>query len=668
MKTVLLVTTDEGLRARLLRALGERSVFFASSGGDAVRTLRVTEIDLIVADATEATRDLASFVARARELSPTGVIVGITEDPAVAETVDFALTPPFSHRDLVNVLRHAGERHRLLNEVATLRSRAAPRTEPVEEPFSTVDVPASALEQALKELARALAAGFDLTRMLELFLDAVSEMVGPSRSAVLLAEPADEVFRIRAHRGLAPPIVESVRLPADSGLPQWLGRQARLLRLEEALRSPDLRTTGLARDLALVQAVVAIPLLARGELVGIVTLGERAVGGAYSRREAEILFMLGAQVGTAVRDIRLHNQLSQEKEFTEQILAHMSSGVITIDRDERVSSMNQRAEEILQLAADDLVGRDLRALPSPLGDLLFESLSHRRRTQRTEVHLALRNLPLEVSTYPITGDEAQALGAVLVFEDLSAQKALAAEKRQGEQLQLLTRVVASIADEIKNPLLSVNMLMELLEDHYDDPDFRRQFTTVVRRDVRRVVQVFERLTTLVNEGDLKFGAVDVCATVDEMLEEMGATAAGTEAAGASLYELADETMGKRVLLSRYHEPNPQLVKADGGQLKKAISYLAWYLVLRSPGDQAKLSISIARGTAEVQVLLGSRTASVSPVELQRLFDPLATVQESLFAVGPAVSQRIIEAQGGRLQVRQGRHELSFLLTLPEARE
>jgi hypothetical protein len=42
------------------------------------------------------------------------------------------------------------------------------------------------------------------------------------------------------------------------------------------------------------------------------------------------------------------------------------------------------------------------------------------------------------------------------------------------------------------------------------------------------------------------------------------------------------------------------------------------------------------------------------------------VQESLIDVGPAVSQRLVEALGGRLNVRPGRHELAFLISLPPA--
>ena len=103
---------------------------------------------------------------------------------------------------------------------------------------------------------------------------------------------------------------------------------------------------------------------------------------------------------------------------------------------------------------------------------------------------------------------AQPLGAVLVFEDLTAQKELAAQKREAEQFQLLTRVVARIADEIKNPLVSINTFIELIGERYDDPDFRRHFSSVVRRDVRRLVEVFEKLAGLVTEGELNFSIVD----------------------------------------------------------------------------------------------------------------------------------------------------------------
>ena len=140
------------------------------------------------------------------------------------------------------------------------------------------------------------------------------------------------------------------------------------------------------------------------------------------------------------------------------------------------------------------------------------------------MRLALRNIPLEVSTYPVMGDGTEPSGAVIVFEDLTAQRQLAQEKRSAEQLQLLTRVVARIADEIKNPLVSINAFMELIGERYEDPSFRQQFSSVVGRDVRRLVQIFDKLATLVNEGDYKRDVVDVRATAEECLVEIGGQA------------------------------------------------------------------------------------------------------------------------------------------------
>jgi PAS domain S-box-containing protein len=675
VRTALVVTADEGLRARLLRALADRSVFSAVSDDDALKTLRLTDVDLIVKDAAAPLKDLPAFLARARQLSPSAVVVcllpsqnGLPEDEDLLDGADFVLRRPFSARDVATVLRQAEDKQRLLAEVSALRSNRA-LNGPHAEEAGGPEVSPQALAQVVKEFAKALAAGFDLPRVLDLFLDAVSEMVRPSRCALLLADTAGHAYQVGAHRGLAPHLVEAASLSADGGLPLWLATQGRLILAEEAQGRPhDPALREIARELTVLQATLAIPLIAHGELVAILTLGQRVTGLPYSHRETEILFNLATHLAMAIRDIRLHHQLEYQKEYTERILAHMSNGVVTIDRAERVTLLNRRAEEILGLRAREVLGRDLRVLPSPLGDLLFEALTRGRAVHRAEIQLALGRLPLEVSTYPIMGDGPAPLGAVLVFEDLSAVKQLAAEKRQAEQFQLLTRVVARIADEIKNPLVSINTFMELLEERYEDADFRTHFSTVVGRDVRRLVQIFEKLVALVSEGQFNFEVVDLQALVEESLAGAGAVAGPVPGNGARLLTLHDEASGKRVTVSLYREGGPFHVKADPTQLRKAVAYLVWYLMRKTAGEEARLSISLGReaGTDVVRLIVASRSAEVEAEELGRIFDPMQAVQESLIDVGPCVSQRIIEGQGGKLEARRGRGETSFVATLPVA--
>ncbi|MBI4240741.1 MAG: GAF domain-containing protein [Candidatus Rokubacteria bacterium] len=676
MKTALVVTADANLRARLLRALGARSVFTEAGEEEALRTLRTTQVDLVIADIVPPVRRLTHFIAHTRQLSPVGVVVCLcpaeglrAEDEEALEAADFLLRKPFTSQELARVIRQADEKHGLVLELSALRTQRPATPQTVGETLNGAsEMAGPVLAPVVKEFARALSAGFDLPRALDLFLDAVSEALKPSRCALLLAEGDGAEFRIRAHRGLARSVANSVRLPADGGLALWLQAQARLIQVEEAqARAQDPQAREIARELAVLQAVVAVPLIAHGELIAILTLGQRITGLPYHHRETEILFNLATYLATAIHDIRLHHELRYQKVYIERILAHMSNGVITIDREHKVTILNRRAEEILGLPAAEVLDRDLRVLPSPLGDFLYETLTTGRTVQRVEIQLALRKLPLEVSTYPIAGDDPAPLGAVMVFEDLSAAKQLAAEKLRTEQLHLLSGVIGRVADEIKNPLVSINTFMELLGERYEDADFRHRFSTVVGRDVKRLGEIFEKLTALVREAEFNFEVVEMQAVVEDCLTAVGAKPGPDTVNGARILHLTDEASGKRVTVSVYREAGPLKVKADRAQLQKALAYVIWYLMGKSPGEEVKLSISLGRSsgvTESIQVLISSRTAVLKPDEFQQIFDPVKGLKESLIDVGPYVSQRIIEAQGGQLQARQARHEVSFLASLP----
>jgi PAS domain S-box-containing protein len=646
LNTVLVLTADDALRARMARSLGPFSIFEARADGDALRTLRLVDIDVILRESTGATGALATFVAAAREITPQAVVVALGASGDDEDSADFTVSEGFTARELEAVLRHALDRQRLVRELAAARITTpvvAPPRQINEEPWD-----GAAVARMLRGFTGVLAAGFDIPRALGMFLDSIGELVRPTRIALLRPDALGREFRIVVYRGLAPQLVQGIRLSSDEGLIRWLAVQGR------PASASDIVDPEILRELKLLQAVVAVPLLAHGELVAVLALGQPVFGTTYGRHEMQTLFDLAAHLATVLRDITLHHQLEREKEFSERILSHMSSGVVTIGRDQRVGTLNRRAEEILELSAAAIVGQDLRVLPSPLGDMLYDTLASGRPAARTELQLALRRLWLEVSTYAVRDEEGQPLGAVLVFEDLTAQKELAAQRREAEQFQLLTRVVARIADEIKNPLVSINTFIELIGERYDDPDFRRHFSSVVRRDVRRLVEVFEKLAGLVTEGELNFAIVDAREVVGQLVDAI---------------DLADEAAGKHLQLDVVPETAPQLVKVDAAQLRKALSYLIRYLTFNSPTEVAKVSVSVGQhedeeGGTDVRILVGSRTASVAPEKLQRLFDPVQMVQESLIDVGPAVSQRLVEALGGRLRMRQTRHELAFLVTLP----
>ena len=641
MTTILLVSIEQSLRARIDAALSDVSLFVATDDTSALRQLRSLDIDLVLRPLTTDLPPFAQFLVKAREASPTTVLIAVALSDEEADGADFLIRSNFEPRELKNAVRFALAKATLARELRLVRNIS---THPA--PESKMPAAPGDSTKLVREFTRMFTASFDLPRTLEMFLDGVNEFLRPARLALLLPDEEGRTYRVRVHRGLLPQIAESVRLPADRGLCQWLAVEGR------PARAGDLADVQVARELGLFQGTMAIPLLARGELVAVLVVGPPVVRSGYVTHEVETLFDLATHLAGAIDGISLHHRLQRVHEFNERILEHMSSGVITIGADERVGIMNRRAAEILDLEPQSVVSKDLRVLPSPLGDMLYETLTTGRARPREEIRLAMRGLWLDVSTYAVRGDDTA--GAVLVFEDLTAQKELAARKREAEQFDLLGRVVARIADEIRNPLVSINTFMELIGERLDDPDFRRQFGTVVGRDVRRLVQVFEKLSGLVTRGELNFTTVDVHSVIEE--------AVGTVR--------PDDGSRKTIDVKLSRDPEPLRVKVDPAQCRKALEYLIWYLAAHSP-DQAVVSISVTRredseGVDEVRVVVGSRTAAVPAPEAERLFDPVRVAQDTVIDMGPAVSQRIVEALGGKLELRQTRNDLAFIMKLPVA--
>src|SRR5262245_28544610 len=139
MNTILIVTTDEALRARLVSALSDHAVFAAPSDTEALKTLRLIEIDVVVRGGVGMPRDAQAFVTRVREIAPSALTIAIGSTAEEHETADFTLPATFNQAELDVVLRRVIDKLRLTREITALRSSLAPEARGViagaEEPW-----------------------------------------------------------------------------------------------------------------------------------------------------------------------------------------------------------------------------------------------------------------------------------------------------------------------------------------------------------------------------------------------------------------------------------------------------------------------------------------------------------------------------------------------------
>src|SRR5262245_14351743 len=396
MRTAALLTRDAKLAERFRRLL-DRALHLVQGASLPVAQDQgpALPIDLVLVDLASAPLSAAELAAiRARHADSMIVAVLPPAESAEPSALDVEPYELVLTADLPDAALRAGVEQalrfqRLGQEAATLRrerQRAAAAPAPL--PEREVAGPASGLGTVLKEMGKLLAAHFDLERIVDFFLDAITELVRPGRAALLLADDQEPRYRVRGQRGLDPALTRELWLRGDDGLPAWFRRHARPALRRELERDPEWLDA--ARELAVLGGEVAVPLWVQAKLVGILALGPRVTGQPYAGEDLERLFTLASQVAVAVEDVSLFNTVRAQHTFIEQVLARLQSGTITIDAAGRITLFNGRAEEILAVPRGEVLGHDLRALPSPLGDLLYETMRDGRELRLQEIVLPRR--------------------------------------------------------------------------------------------------------------------------------------------------------------------------------------------------------------------------------------------------------------------------------------
>ena len=666
MKALLLITDTPRQLTPLYELLAASyTVFTATSHDEALEYLRLTRVDAAIVSCDVPGHPVGACLEQAKALQPHCATLYLAS-PLPADVVaaepplppcDAFLKRPFKAQELHRAIEQALEKQRLVEEVATLRKQEVAVTPP-SSPGNGGELSLTRIGQILRHFAKAFSTNYDMQQTLHHFLDAISEFLHPSRASIMVRNTTTRLYEIRAYRGMVPQVAEHLRLRPDEGVPQWLLIEGRLLHRGEVEK--HLRTPGyldMHREMQALKALVSIPLMASGSLVGILNLGERITGAPYTDDELEILFSLGSHVAVAIQDIALYHAAQAQKAFTEQILRYMSSGVLSIGSDEKISLCNHRAAEILGKAWTDMLQQDLRFLPSPLGDILYETLQDGTTYLRQEVALVSGKMPLEVSTYRVFDECGSVAGSVMVIEDLTSHKLLYEERRRGDQLDFLNKVVGRMAHEIKNPLVSIQTFVELLADHYDDPEFRDHFRAIVSHDVYAVDSITEKLVSFASKISYRFEYVDVSKTLRQLAPALAPTPTAVAVGQYLAHDTGESGAGETACIECLTmEPTPP-VKLDPEQFHTALMYLVAFL-RQGMGQEGKVLVSSHYGLpgrrAEagewVSVILTGKGRKLFPEEFQQLFDPFCMEQSTIIDVGPCVSQKIIEEHGGRLDV------------------
>ncbi|HQR30127.1 MAG TPA: ATP-binding protein [Anaeromyxobacteraceae bacterium] len=309
--------------------------------------------------------------------------------------------------------------------------------------------------------------------------------------------------------------------------------------------------------------------------------------------------------------------------------------VLLVGPDGGVVHLNPAAEELFDRSRDRAVGLPVRALP---GGAPLESLADRvRRAQEaTQGDFATPrdpSEPLRVEATPLF-DGASCVGTVLVIR----------ARRNGERHLDFEALAAGLAHEIKNPLAGLQGSAELLAREAEGA--AREYARVIAREARRVDGLVRELLDLARPATLQAGPVNVHSVLrDVMLIAKGLPG------------------GDRVLFTQHFDPSLPHILGDQEKLTQVVLNLlrnAVEAVRDRPGPEVVMETGVAavrlrqssgRSVPLARVAILDNGAGIPESMLGRLFTPFATSKAQGTGLGLAISRRIVEAHGGRIEVR-----------------
>jgi len=154
--------------------------------------------------------------------------------------------------------------------------------------------------------------------------------------------------------------------------------------------------------------------------------------------------------------------------------------------------------------AKQYLGADLRALPAPLGDYLYNTLVTGDASRHTALILPGSGIPVEVSTYPLAIPTSnKPVGSVLLLEispSASPWRKAAATPTGRISLHDLS---PNSPTKIKNPLVAVKTFADLYHGRLDDADFLRFVAGTVVPEIIRLDAVVGRLVDFVDQNVLQ---------------------------------------------------------------------------------------------------------------------------------------------------------------------
>ncbi|SDO79559.1 sensor histidine kinase [Desulforhopalus singaporensis] len=342
----------------------------------------------------------------------------------------------------------------------------------------------------------------------------------------------------------------------------------------------------------------------------------------------------------------------QRRRYTEIILQNVSAGVISLDENGKITTINRFAEKLLNIDKSLFIGlRYDEVLPPYQAEIVNGFIEELDITEKitVEEHIKLnvlgKSYSLLINFTRLEDEENRSVGFVLVFDNLTKM-----EKMQ--RMAAWREVARRIAHEIKNPLTPIQLSAQRLRRRY--PEIIREKNSVFDQCTNTIITQVDELKRLVSE-------FSQFARMPKVHKSSG-----------NLPELIKNTLflyregHKNISFNFKRREEIPIFSFDSEQIKRTLINLLDNAVAVLPkGGVVDLDLSLDDDQENVFIQVADNGPGISKENKQKLFEPYFSTKKSGTGLGLAIVSTIISDHGGYIRVQDNQPKGTvFIIELP----
>jgi len=359
------------------------------------------------------------------------------------------------------------------------------------------------------------------------------------------------------------------------------------------------------------------------------------------------------QLDEVNRSLSVSNlELDQRRTYIETVLQNIGTGIISLDRDDRVTTVNYAAEQIFQIRHQDIRGKFARDAFQALNlhpiMLLMEEMDHRQsklvqRDLQIEVQGMARTVSISITQ--LQSEVEDDLGKVMVVEDLTelikAQKAAAWQE-----------VAQHIAHEIKNPLTPIQLSAQRMrkkhaEKSEDFPQVFEESTTTIMNEVSSLKQLVDEFSRFARLPAPQFSRQNIHSMLQEVI---------------LLYQGAHRGLKIETQLDSSIPP----LNLDREQFRRVFVNLFENAVEATQGrGHLWINSLLDKTNKKANITIADDGPGILPGDQDKLFLPSFSRKKTGTGLGLAITHRIVTEHNGNIKIANREpHGTQVVLELP----